>query len=183
MRHLAIPATAMIVFASSLLAETPVPEKRIALIRDFDLPGGDIQSIFDTTLEACQTACLNDQQCVAFTFNTRSNACFPKSSIGERTAYTGAFSGFVLRSDTRLVAASTLRREDLPFVTDEDIAEARRVALTLTNSHVPGDWTVDDLLQSAREARSNGNIVAAYRFTGAATVLSDAPDHWRDSGA
>ena len=60
------------------LAEDLIPAKRLALSENTDLPGGDIASIFDTTLEACETACLTNKLCQAFTFNTRNGACFPK---------------------------------------------------------------------------------------------------------
>lgn len=38
-------------------AQDLIPERRFVLSQDSDLPGGDIASIFDTTLEACERAC------------------------------------------------------------------------------------------------------------------------------
>ena len=35
---------------------SPVPEKRFALAPEIDLPGGDLATVFDTTLEACARA-------------------------------------------------------------------------------------------------------------------------------
>ncbi|MEL7116851.1 MAG: PAN/Apple domain-containing protein [Pseudomonadota bacterium] len=115
-------------FATGLWADSPVPEKRLTLVRDADLPGGDIQSIFDTTLTACQTACLTNESCVAFTFNTRSNACFPKSEVGEQATYEGAFSGFVLRTPPRIVALGEERAGDLDFLRQSDLDAAKRMA-------------------------------------------------------
>lgn len=86
---------ALSVLAGSVLADTAVPDRRLALTRDVDYPGGDLQSLFDTTLRACEAACLADDRCLAFTFNTRSSACFTKSGIGEEAAYEGALSGRV----------------------------------------------------------------------------------------
>jgi len=175
-------AILMISFATSALAQNPIPDRRLALLRNFDLPGGDIQSIFDTTLTACQAACLADDNCQAFTFNTKSNACFPKLSIGEREAYDGAFSGFILETPANVVALGEERAKDLGFLREKDIEAATSLATSLTNKHVPNDWTVEDLLQSAADAGANGNIVSAHRFTGAATVLTDAADHWVEYG-
>ncbi|MDJ0826197.1 MAG: alpha-2-macroglobulin family protein [Rhodobacter sp.] len=166
--------------AASVAAQSPVPERRLALTRDVDFPGGDIRSIFDTTLNACQAACLADRRCAGFTFNTRSNSCFPKSQLGESEVYEGAFSGRVLTAAPGSVAQGEVRAADLEFLSSGDLASARDLALDLTNRHIPNAWTAAQLLQAAVEARSNGNIVAAYRFTGAATVLSDAPDHWTE---
>ena len=56
---------------------TYVPEKRVLISRDVDFVGEDLTAIFDTSFAACQNACLADDNCQAFTFNSRSNACFP----------------------------------------------------------------------------------------------------------
>jgi hypothetical protein len=78
------------------LAQDLIPERRLVLTDNTDLPGGDLQSIFDTTLEACERACLTNPSCNAFTFNTLKGACFPKSGPGTATPFNGALSGFVL---------------------------------------------------------------------------------------
>ncbi|MGB8622083.1 MAG: PAN/Apple domain-containing protein, partial [Paracoccaceae bacterium] len=64
--------------------QSPVPERHIAVSRDVDFPGGDIRTLFDASFETCRRACLSDPQCAAFTFNTRSNACFPKRGVNGR---------------------------------------------------------------------------------------------------
>ncbi|MDJ0628540.1 MAG: alpha-2-macroglobulin family protein [Rhodobacter sp.] len=166
--------------APMALAQSPIPDRRLALIRDVDLPGGDLRSIFDTTLNACETACLTDTRCVAFTFNTRSNSCFPKGEIGESAVYEGAFSGRVLTTAAGVVERGEMRAAELDILSEGDLTGARRMALDLTNKHIPNSWAVADLLRFAADARGNGNIVSAYRFTGAATVLSDAADHWTE---
>lgn len=170
----------MSLLGTALWAQSAVPDRRLSLIRDIDLPGGDIQSIFDTNLKACETACLTNPRCVAFTFNTRSNACFPKSSIGDRSVYEGAFSGLVLTTPPSVVALGELRAGELDFLSENDLDAARSVALDLTNQHVPNDRTAADLLQLAANERASGNTLAAYRLTGAAIVVSDAPDHWAE---
>jgi len=166
------------ILASGAWAESPVPEKRLSLVRNMDIPGGDLQSIFDSSLNACEAACLTNTRCVAFTYNTETNACFPKSQLGEGIAFEGAFSGRVLVTDPTILALGEKRAKDLDFLSSSDLTGARGQVLDLTNKHIPNEWTAGDLLQAGVEARANGNTVAAYRFTGAATVLTDAPDHW-----
>ena len=73
---------AVLAFAGSSIAQDLIPERRLVLTDNTDLPGGDLQSIFDTTLEACERACLTNPSCTAFTFNTLKGACFPKSAPG-----------------------------------------------------------------------------------------------------
>jgi len=166
--------------ATTIWAETAVPDRRIALIRDVDFPGADLRAVFDTTLNACQAACLADPNCQAFTFNARSNACFPKSAELDRAPYEGAFSGRVLTASEATVLRGERRAAELAFLSDRDLDRARDGALDLTNRHIPNEWSVDQLLRAAVDARGNGNTLSAYRFTGAATVLSDAPDHWAE---
>ncbi|NBT32856.1 MAG: hypothetical protein EBT13_13420, partial [Rhodobacteraceae bacterium] len=71
-------AICLLGFAFPALAEDLIPPRHPALSRNIDFYGSDLQNIFDTTLDACQNACLANRDCTAFTFNTRSNACFPK---------------------------------------------------------------------------------------------------------
>jgi len=166
------------VFATGVWAESPIPDRRLSLTRNIDYPGGDLQSIFDTTLNACEAACLANPRCVAFTHNTRSNSCFPKSQVGESAPYEGAFSGRVIVTSPSVVILGEVRGAELDFLFPSDLTAARRQALDLTNKHIPNDWTSGGLLQAAIGAANEGNIVSAYRYTGAATVLTDAPDHW-----
>ena len=92
MRFGPILAVVPLLLATIAHADSPIPERRLSLIRDTDFPGGDIRTIFDSTLNACETACLSDDSCVAFTYNGRSRACFPKSAITDRQPYQGAMS-------------------------------------------------------------------------------------------
>lgn len=73
-----------VVFAlswSAALAEDWVPQRSAIVSHDLDYLGTDIQAIFDTTLPACQAACLDNGLCRAFTFNQRSDACFLKAEV------------------------------------------------------------------------------------------------------
>lgn len=84
----------------------PAPElfgPRIALYGGLDFYGNDISS--DRTADAvkCAAACLNNNQCLAFTFNanpnlTRGPNCFLKSGVDRLEAYEDAFSGIFLPS-------------------------------------------------------------------------------------
>ena len=72
-----------------------VPDRRLVLTENTDFSGSDLQSIFDTTLESCEAACLADTRCMAFTFNTHANSCFLKSGVSDQVAFAGAYSGWV----------------------------------------------------------------------------------------
>ena len=44
--------------ASPVMAQNPLPERRLIVTQDMDFPGGDLQPLFDTTLSACRTTCI-----------------------------------------------------------------------------------------------------------------------------
>lgn len=64
-------------------ATQAVPERRVILWRDTDFFGADIQSLLDTSMSACESACLSDSACQAYTFNSNKDACFLKNGIGK----------------------------------------------------------------------------------------------------
>ena len=74
MRNILIFVTFFMSFAGVALAESPLDPRRAIVHRDSDFPGGDIQSIFDTTRESCETACFTRQGCAAYTY-TKPDLC------------------------------------------------------------------------------------------------------------
>ncbi|HEX9859084.1 MAG TPA: PAN domain-containing protein, partial [Paracoccaceae bacterium] len=159
-------------------AQDLVPERRFVLSQDADLPGGDLATILDTTIEACERACLANARCAAFTFNTRNGSCFPKADPAEEVFYQGAFSGRLVANDPAVIAQAPARRAEIGFLPERDIAAAVAQAGDLANQHTSGQWTAAEHLQSAAEAEANGDMLLAGQFTGAALNLTDAADTW-----
>jgi uncharacterized protein YfaS (alpha-2-macroglobulin family) len=157
-----------------------VPERRIAITRNIDFYGSDLANIFDTTLEACQRACLADRNCRAFTFNERSNACFPKSNVSERVEFEGAVSGQVFDTEVRVLAQALSRADELDFLTKGDFEAAHALARDLAQLHSTGKYSLEVMLRAAADRRSKGNVLDAMRWTGSALTLSDQPDLWID---
>ncbi len=171
----------LVAWPSVTFAQDIIPEKRFALTQDADLAGGDIASIFDTTLEACQRACLTNTQCTAFTYNTRNSSCFIKSNPGEGAFFAGAYSGLVLtRNDGAEDLATTLRPDLARFLADADIAGATKFAEGLANIHVTNGWTAAEHQQSAADAEARRAYDSAVSFTGAALNLTDQGDGWAE---
>lgn len=162
------------------LAQDLVPEKRLVLSQDVDLPGGDIGSAFDTTLEACERACLANASCEAFTFNTRNGSCFLKAGAGAAQPYAGAYSGQVLISDAGTGARAALRRGELDFVQDWELGAVTTQAGGMANAHVTGDWTAEELTAAAMEAEAQGDFAGAAWFLGAKVNLTDAAGDWAE---
>ncbi len=167
-----------LVAASVAAAQDLIPDRRFVLSENTDLPGGDIASIFDTTLEACEAACQSNTACTAFTFNTRNGSCFSKANPGEGAAYQGAYSGYALDADPAAEALAQTRRAELVFLpnweTDGFVAQAQNLA----NAHVTNGFSADDHLSASAGAEANGDYVGASRFAGAALNLTDSPEGW-----
>jgi len=181
MRRLAILLATITALALPALAQQgsgPVPDRRIAVSRDVDFPGNDLRSLFDTSFEACARACLSDPRCGAFTFNGRSNACFPKSGATAPAAYAGALSALVLPTDPAVLAAAPARAAELSFLSEADLTAARAQAEELPGRHYVNGMSLGDLLAAAARARAEGRAGDALRLTGAALVLSDTGALW-----
>ncbi|MFQ6550255.1 MG2 domain-containing protein [Aestuariibius sp. 2305UL40-4] len=106
-------------------AQRAVPDARAVYDPNTDLVGTDLANIFDTTLEACEAACAADAECTAFTFNQRSNACFPKTDIRDIIPFDGAVSGRMVRARPEVLAGLDARTAELSFLTETDFDRAR----------------------------------------------------------
>ncbi len=180
-----ILATAVFILSAalalpSLAQESPVPLKRTVLTQDVDLPGGDLRSIFDTTIEACEQACLSDDTCHAYTFNSRAGSCFPKGTPGQPAPYVGAISGIVLATPKAVLARAETRKGELDFLSEDDLSAAYDQAAGLGKNHVAGDQTSADLLAQAAQIALAGDPFRAANFQGAAVAETDAADQWVD---
>ncbi|MEP1495538.1 PAN/Apple domain-containing protein, partial [Pseudophaeobacter sp.] len=69
------------VFATAAQADSVIPPQRYQGFMDTDYYGSDLQALFDTDLASCQAACSAQDSCAGFSYNSRSNACFPKQNM------------------------------------------------------------------------------------------------------
>ena len=167
----------VLTWASAAFAQDIVPDHRYVLTQDVDFFGADRTALFDTSFEACRRACSADDQCVAFTFNSRSNACFPKSAITDQQPYAGAISAERLSVDPGVQRAATERAAALG-VSEADATAARALAQAVGARHAVNGQPVEALLAASRAAWDRGDRAAALNWAGAAVALSDAPDLW-----
>lgn len=177
-----VAAAALFLVVPTLAAgQDLIPERRAIVTQDADLPGGDISSIFDTTQDACERACLTNTRCEAYTFNGKNGSCFLKADPGEASFFAGAWSARIVPGDPAALAMAKDRRKELmPWIADWDVQSAYDVASGLGRTHTSGAWSADEHLQAATEAEARGDWVMATAFTGAALNLTDAPDLWLD---
>ena len=162
------------------IAQDLIPDRRLVLTENTDLPGGDLATIFDTTLEACERACLTNPACTAFTFNTAKGACFPKSDPGPATPFDRALSGFVIQADSTAEARATTRAAELTFVQTWELPGIVQQAETLANAHVTGPYSAEEHFRSALESEASGDPATASRFVGAGLNLTDEAADWAE---
>ncbi|MEM9523405.1 MAG: alpha-2-macroglobulin family protein [Pseudomonadota bacterium] len=179
MRRLPFLIALILVSAASALAQSPLlPERRPIMSRDVDFFGADLQPLFDTTLQACRQACLSNPRCRAFTFNTRSSACFPKAGVQRVDPYAGAFSARIVETDPSLQIQASRIRETLHFLSDEDFRAAYVQADTLSSRYPTDERSERTLRASVLAARQSNDLVQGIEATGAALAATDAPDLW-----
>ena len=161
-------------------AQSPVPAFRYVATNDMDFYGSDLDALFDTDLDSCVRACSADDRCTAFTFNTRSKACFPKSGITDRTPYVGALSVEKIATAKRQLRLGAKRAPDLGFLRPADLDQARSQARGLGLLHRAGAVSLELAVDAARARTEAGDIRQAAGWTGLAVVLSDEGPHWTE---
>jgi alpha-2-macroglobulin len=169
---------ALTLASTPLLAQDLIPERRVVVTQDQDLPGGDVASVFDTTIEACERACLTNARCTAYVYNTRNGSCFVKNNPGPGAFFQGAMSAFVIEGDAATRAAAKDRRAEIAFIPDWDVQAAHDQAAGLGRQHWTGPWTAEEHLTEAAAAEGRGDWAGAAAFTGAALNLTDDAATW-----
>ncbi|MEX0369211.1 MAG: PAN/Apple domain-containing protein, partial [Tateyamaria sp.] len=159
--------------AGGAFGQSAVPDHRYTVQQDVDFFGADRTALFDTTFEACARACSADAACVAFTFNDRSRACFPKAQITERKAYVGARSATRFATPDRIKSRATDRAALLPLAT-QDIEAARSFAFDIGLRVSLAGERAGGLLFTSPAACGPGGPAAGLRWAGMAVARSDA---------
>jgi len=158
----------------------PVPDRRVAISRNVDFFGADLANIFDTSLDACQSACFVNPDCTAFTYNQRNGSCFPKAGVSEVSFYDGAVSGRLYETAPVVLSRAEEKAGRLGFLRDGDFAEARELGRTLGRLHSTDETDPEQFVALADLRRQEGALYDALRFTGAALAPTDLPDLWID---
>ncbi|WP_420569150.1 alpha-2-macroglobulin family protein [Thalassovita sp.] len=182
MRQFLIAAVTAVFSMASGLAADVIPDKRLIVSRDMDFYGADVAQLFDTTYKACVNLCLSNDDCKAFTFNGKSNACFAKSEISERQPYEGAWSAQVVLNDAKIIALGQKRAPDLGFVGASDMSKATDLAQRIGGMHPSGDYEPQAMLDAARARRADQDWLNAMLWTGAAITQLDRSDLWAEYG-
>ncbi|MHA3915099.1 alpha-2-macroglobulin family protein [Halovulum sp. GXIMD14793] len=162
---LAVPAVAQ---------QSPVPDRRVIYENNVDFYGNDLSSIYETTQELCERACIDDVRCNAFTFNTRALACFLKSDIQSRESYEGALSARIVLTDAASVSRGADLVGNLDFLSQGVLSTASGYGRQLARDYYDNGQTGEALLNQARQVGSNNRVVAMFLSARAVVALDDA---------
>ncbi|WP_069298721.1 alpha-2-macroglobulin family protein [Neptunicoccus sediminis] len=155
-----------------------IPERRIELSDKTDFYGSDIGKIFDVTFKDCAAACLANPACRAFTYNQTSAACFPKSAVGERSAFDGATSAEVHEVAAEDLEFANHQAQRLGFLPDSYLTNAKMVAARNGTWYPTNGRTYDALLAESRKVASEGRLIRALELSIAAANDKDRAESW-----
>ncbi len=168
----------MILTAGLAHAQQGVPEARFIYSEDTDFPGGDLTTLFDTTQEACERACLAEPGCRAFTFNGRSNSCFPKSDATGQVPYAGAMSARQVATDTAVLQGAPSRISALSSLTDSDLTAAEALVARIARQFPAGAQNASDLSAALAAALAEQRIANARVLAGFLASRADTSAAW-----
>ncbi|WP_299889356.1 alpha-2-macroglobulin family protein [uncultured Ruegeria sp.] len=165
----------LFILPAAVSAQSVVPEFRYITTRDMDFYGSDLDALFDTDLKSCIRACSANTRCTAFTYNTRSEACFPKSGVTRQDPYEGALSAQKVPTTDQTLTLTKSRAAALDNLSAADFDRAAQQARDLGFLHNASGRDLNAVLDAARNA---SNVTQAMQWMGVAVSLSDAPDLW-----
>src|SRR5688572_27879782 len=163
----------------SLAPPSLAAERSISLLPGVDIPGFDYSRIEDTSIEACESACIEDNLCRAFTFNEEAGWCFLKSEAGPQTPFESATSGTIqsVPSFEEIVADRT---GEIPFNSYEVISGAQYFAQGLPSTDPPPQGVgYEALVAAGDEAAAQPNPAAAMvSYRQALAINDNDPELW-----
>jgi uncharacterized protein YfaS (alpha-2-macroglobulin family) len=154
-------------------------ERQIVTTPDSDYFGFDLRTEKDVTLDQCETVCLADRECRAFTYNTRARWCFLKSDFSIRNPFPGAIAGRVVEQTAEEDLGAPPPLDFVPAdLRDQALAAGERLAAEASPPEGAGYAAG---LASARADRASGNAAAAIdRLTALLAIDSQDPVIWME---
>ena len=165
-------ASLAVLLSSAAMAQQDMLS-RLIITEDADYAGHDYQTLREIDGATCEAACLEDNRCRAFTYNTAAQWCFLKSDFGALALAPGAVAGRVVTGPVLSESTERQREAEITvFLAPDYLDEARRFAGGLDTAFAPGNRSYGDLLRNAGAARSEGNPALAANLYGAALAIA-----------
>ena len=148
-------------FTASVPGGAAEVNRDIVTTKDGDYFGFDLRTEEDVTLEQCETVCLADQSCKAFTYNPKVKWCFLKSDFNQLHSSPGAFAGKVVETTSEPDIGAAPKPQ---FVSDQLMQDARQVKANLSLTEEQKLQGVDGLVAAARREWMRTKLPRPFRF-------------------
>lgn len=159
-------------FASPLSAA----ERRIETTADGDYLGFDLRTVKNVSQDQCETACVGDNQCRAFTYNVKARWCFLKSDHGQLNTFAGAVAGKIVEVAAEPDIGAPPR---LSFLSDDMLTQAREQKDDLDLGDNQQGYGIESLKTIAQNELLSGRVdTAIYNYKGALSLMPDDGDLW-----
>ncbi|WP_312404800.1 alpha-2-macroglobulin family protein [Rhizobium sp.] len=161
-----------VILGSPLMAQ----ERRIETVPDGDYLGFDLRTVKNVSQDQCETACIGDNQCRAFTYNVKAKWCFLKSDHGQLNTFAGAVAGKIVEVAAQPDIGAPPR---LTFLSDELLQQAREQKDGLTLGDNQQGYGIENLKTVAQSELLGGRVdTAIYNYKGALSLSPDDGDLW-----
>ncbi|CAN5268697.1 hypothetical protein BH10PSE9_BH10PSE9_10710 [soil metagenome] len=155
-------------------------DKRVIVTQNADYTGFDLRTVKNVDLPGCQTACLADTTCKAFTFNVKAGWCFLKSDFGVLASTQGATAGRVVASADLTPSLERQRIAELNFL-QQDLLDEARAQIGSLKSRFTTTGSFGALRTSGGTAFRGGQYdQAAHDFGAALVIANDEVNSWLD---
>ncbi|HVZ14300.1 MAG TPA: PAN domain-containing protein, partial [Bauldia sp.] len=156
--------------------------RRVIVTQGADYSGFDTRTVKNTDLPGCQSACLADNTCKAFTFNTKAGWCFLKSDFGALASSANAVAGRVVTVAELTPSLEKKRLGELSFLDQSLIDEARTFVGSLEQRYPAPNGASFTTVRTAGGAafRAGQYDEAAADFGQGLAFAPDDPAAWLD---
>ena len=160
----------------ALASPLAAAERRIEISQDGDYLGFDLRTVKNVSQSQCETACIGDNQCRAFTYNIKAQWCFLKSDHGELNAFAGAIAGKVIEVAGEPDIGAAPR---LSFLSEDLLQQAREQKDGLVLGENQEGYGVESLKAIAQEELLAHRVdTAVYNYKGALSLTPDDGALW-----
>jgi alpha-2-macroglobulin len=163
---------------SSLFLASPLAaqERRIETTIDGDYLGFDLRTVKNVGQEQCETACIGDNQCRAFTYNVKARWCFLKSDHGQLNTFAGAVAGKIVEVAAQPDIGAPPR---LSFLSGDVLQQAREQKDGLALGDNQQGYGIESLKTIAQNELLSGRVdTAIYNYKGALSLTPEDGDLW-----
>lgn len=167
-----------VVITLALSGFAKAAERSVSFLPDTDVSGFDYKILKGVSEKSCASACLKEQICQAFTYNSSAKWCFLKGKAGPQTPFEGALSGKIELTPT-LAEVAAERRRELPFPADSLVSNATRFANDLAATDpAPEGSTYANLVNDGNAQAADNPAAARVSYRQALGIVGNDPFVW-----